>query len=147
MTIEAGQKCPHGRATLSLQPPSLVKGEIAWRYGNGEDPFFSCPAVGADRVVIGGRDWSIHCVSRADGKEIWKFPTKGEVNSSPEICGERVLAGSDDGRLYLLGLANGGEIWSYDLGGAVGGGPAVARGRAYAATADGAVYAFGERKQ
>ena len=69
-----------------------------------------------ERVVFGGRDKFVHCVNRADGKQIWGFSTRGKVDSSPVVCGDKVVAGSDDGRVYLIGLSDGKELSNYEIG-------------------------------
>ena len=79
-----------------------------------------------------------------NGKEIWKFRTRGEVDSSPVICGNKVIFGSTDGRLYILKLSSGKEIWSYEIGEAIPGSPAVVGGMILVGAEDGRVYAFGE---
>ena len=124
----------------------LADGEIVWEYGESEFPFFSSAAIGKDRVVFGGRDKRVHCVRRDNGKGLWTFRTRGQVDSSPVICGEKVVAPSADGRLYVLGLADGKELWSFELGEAVIGSPAVAAGKIVVGCEDGRVYAFGAKR-
>jgi len=125
----------------------LSQKKIAWQYGspNGGAPFFASPAVGADRVVAGSRDQSVHCVARKDGAKLWTFRTRGDVDSSPVICGDKVVVGSTDGRLYLLSLGEGRELWSYEIGAPITGSPAVAGGIVVVGTEDGRVYAFGRK--
>ena len=116
-----------------------------WEYGSKEDgaAFFSCPAIGADRIVIGARDSCLHAVARADGKGLWTFRTQGDVDSSPVICGDKVVVGSRDGRLYVVRLSDGTEVWSRDMGAPITGTPAVARGAIVVGSEDGQVCAFG----
>jgi outer membrane protein assembly factor BamB len=87
----------------------------------------------------------LHCVNRTTGAPIWKFPTRGKVDSSPAICGDKVVVGSDDGRLYLVSLSNGKELWSYEIGQPVGSSPAVAEGKVVVGCDDGNVYCFGAK--
>jgi eukaryotic-like serine/threonine-protein kinase len=121
----------------------LRQGKTVWRFHGRDFPYFSSPAVAGDRVVFGGRDKLVHCVKRADGAELWSFPTRGKVDSSPVVCGDKVVVGSDDGRLYLLSLENGRELWSYEIGQAIESSPAVARGLVVVGCDDGNVYCFG----
>lgn len=113
-----------------------------WTYKDRDFPFFSSPAITADRLVIGGRDRRVHALSKETGKVQWTFQTQGKVDSSPVIVDGRVVVGSADGRLYLLKLADGTKLWSRDLGGAVSASPAVAGGRVYIGTEDGKMRAF-----
>ena len=118
-------------------------GNIVWRYQNEGDPFYSSPAVGEKRVVVGGRDKRLYCFNRKDGKLLWTFATKGGIDSSPVICDGKVIIGSDDGRLYMVTLSEGKQIWSYEIGQAITASPAVAGGMVIVGSEDGNLYAFG----
>ena len=122
----------------------LESGAIDWSYGDGQNPFFSSPAVGTERVVFGGRDKALHCVRRDDGGELWSFPTRRKVDGSPVICGGKVVFGSGDGWLYVLDLESGRELWSYETGQAIFSSPAVAGGVIVVGSNDGRLYAFGK---
>jgi len=125
---------------------NLAEKKQVWEYKSEEEgtAFFCCPAVGPDRIVIGARDNRVHAAARQDGKKLWTFQTRGEVDSSPVICGDKVVVGSYDGRLYVLKLSDGTEVWSREIGAAIGGAPAVAHGVIVVATQDGSVFAFGK---
>jgi outer membrane protein assembly factor BamB len=123
----------------------LNAGKVEWRFKDRSFPYFSSPAVTRDRVLIGGRDKRLHCLNRADGKELWSFATRGKVDSSPVVCRDKVVVGSDDGRLYSVSLADGKELWSYEIGQPIGGSPAVAGGRIVIGSDDGGVYCFGAK--
>ena len=123
----------------------LAKGTNRWTYKDRAFPYFSSPALTADRVLFGGRDKRLHCVKREDGQPVWAFATRGRVDSSPAVCGDKVVVGSDDGRLYLVSLATGKELWSYEIGEAVSSSPAVAGGRIVVGGEDGSVYCFGPK--
>lgn len=121
----------------------LGEKQVAWIFEDHEFPFFSCAAIGHDRVVFGSRARRVYCVRREDGKQIWSFQTRGNVDSSPVICDDKVVVGSDDGRLYLLRLETGEKIWSYQVGEMITASPAVADGMIIIGAEDGLVYAFG----
>jgi outer membrane protein assembly factor BamB len=127
---------------------NLAEQKIVWEYEDKESrgEYFSSPAVGKDRVIIGSRDYFLHCVDRETGKNIWKFQTRDEVDSSPVIVNDKVVFGSADGRLYILNLEDGKEIWSYEIGAAILGCPAVTGGMIVVGAEDGRVYTFGERR-
>ena len=97
-------------------------------------------------MVFGGRNKCVQCLNRTDGQLLWKFATRGQVDSSPVICGDRVVAGSEDGRLYVLWLADGTLAWSYDLGKPITASPAVAGEWIVIGCEDGNVYAFSAKK-
>ena len=121
--------------------------KIIWEYEDKDHPdaFFSSPAVGKDRVLIGSRDGYLHCVNRKNGEKIWDFQSRDDVDSSPVISGNKVVVASMDGRLYVVDLEEGKEIWSYEIGAAIFGCPAVAGGIIVIGADDGRVYAFGEK--
>jgi outer membrane protein assembly factor BamB len=121
--------------------------KIVWEYEDKDHPdaFFSSPAVGKDRVLIGSRDGYLHCVNRKNGEKIWAFQSRDDIDSSPVISGNKVVFGSMDGRLYVVNLKDGKEIWSYEIGAAIFGCPAVAGGFIVIGADDGRVYAFGEK--
>jgi len=121
----------------------IVAGKIVWTYRDRAFPFFSSPAVTADRIVVGSRDKRVHCLRRRDGKPLWTFRTRGKVDSSPVVCDHKVVVGSEDGRVYLLRLNDGKEIWNYPIGAPVMSSPAVVDGKIIIGADDGYLYAFG----
>jgi outer membrane protein assembly factor BamB len=138
----AGGRAYAGNFGGKLVCADLAEKKILWQYGDGESEFYSSPALGPREVVIGCRDNKVHCVGRDDGKPIWTFATRGNVDSSPVICGDKVVVGSADGRLYLLRLADGKQLWSFDVGRSVTAAPAVVGGWVVVGGEDGTVYAF-----
>lgn len=129
----------YGNAFVSIDTGS---GELDWYYANPTHAFFSSPAIGTDRVVFGGRDRQLHCVSRAEGEPLWTFPTRRKVDGSPVIVGDRVVFGSGDGRLYILDLESGKEVWKYEIGQGINSSPAVVNGMILIGSDDGRMYAF-----
>lgn len=121
----------------------LARNELLWSFPDPKHPFFSSPAISADRVVFGGRNKQLHCLRRSDGEVLWKYATRRKVDGSPVVAGDAVVFGSGDGKLIVLALADGSERWSFELGSEIGGSVAVAGGWIYAATLDGRVRAFG----
>jgi len=118
--------------------------EILWEYSDEADaaPFFSSPAVGDKRVVVGSRDGRLHCVRATDGSLAWTVATGGDIDSSPVICDGKVVFGSRDGRLRIVKLTDGAKIWSYDVGSPITSSPAVSGGTVVIGAEDGNVYAF-----
>jgi outer membrane protein assembly factor BamB len=125
----------------------LQEKKIIWEYMDRKqgDAFFSSPAVGEDRILIGSRDNRLHCVDRKTGEGIWTFSTRDWVESSPVIAGNRVIFGSTDGRLYMVDIKNGGLLWSYEIGAAIIACPAVTAGLIAIGAEDGRIYLFGDK--
>ncbi len=124
---------------------SLRSKNVAWRYQPTERqfPFYSSAAIAAGRVVVGGRDKLVHCLSATTGKRLWTFPTNARVESSPAIAGGRVYVGSNDGRFYVLDLATGKKLWEFNAGAPFSASPGIATGRIVIGTQDGRLYCFG----
>lgn len=123
----------------------------AWTYrGDKDQPFFSSPAVGEGKVLIGDRAGTLHCLAAEDGRQLWTHDARDAIDSSAVIvtgdAGSRVVVGSDDGRLYLLDLATGESLWTYRLGEPVTAAPAVAGGMILVGCDDGYLYAFGAER-
>lgn len=74
---------------------------------------------------------------------MWKYRTRGKVDSSPVICGGKAIIGSEDGRLYLIDLISGKEVYSYVVGSPIIGSPIIADGALIVGAGDGYVYALG----
>lgn len=123
--------------------------KVEWRYRDKtkEFPYHSSAAVTDAFVVAGGRDKQIHCIERKTGKSVWKFNTRGRVDSSPVILGNRVFVGSSDGNLYELDLKNGKSIWKKNLGKDITASPAIGSGHLVIGTEsrNGALYCFGKK--
>lgn len=123
---------------------SLREQKIGWRYEHPQRhfPFYSSAAAAADRIVVGGRDKLVHCLSLA-GKGMWTFATAARVESSPAIAGGRVFVGSNDGKFYVLNLNSGAKLWEFNAGAPFSTSPAIANGRIVIGSQDGRLYCFG----
>jgi len=144
----AGDKAYLGHYDSKLVCIDRKQKKIDWEYLDEDNPdaFFSSPAVGKDRVLIGSRNDYLYCVSRKTGEKIWAFQTRDDIDSSPVIAGEKVVVGSLDGRLYIVDLNNGKELWSYEIGAPLFSCPAVDGGFIVIGSDDGRIYTFGEKR-
>ncbi|HJU55173.1 MAG TPA: PQQ-binding-like beta-propeller repeat protein [Pyrinomonadaceae bacterium] len=124
---------------------NLRSRSVAWRYKHPERqfPFYSSAAVSGGRVVLGGRDKLVHCLSAATGKSLWTFSTRARVESSPAIAGGRVYVGSNDGRFYVLDLSSGALLWEFNAGAPLSASPGLGSGRVVIGSQDGRLYCFG----
>ncbi len=126
----------------------LPAGQRVWTFrGDKDQPFFSSPAVGEGKVLIGDRAGTLHCLSTKDGEKLWTHEARDAIDSSAVIVtgdtASQVVVGSDDGRLYMLDLATGKPLWTYRLGEPITASPAVAGGMILVGCDDGHLYAFG----
>ncbi len=122
----------------------LVKRAVRWTYRHPTRnfPFYASAALSGDRVVLGGRDKLVHCLSASTGKELWSFTTRARVESSPLVVGGRVFVGSNDGVLYELDLAAGKKVWEFTAGAPLSASPAAAAGALVIGSQDGVLYCF-----
>jgi outer membrane protein assembly factor BamB len=122
----------------------LTARRVAWRYEHPDRqfPFYASAAVADGRVVVGGRDKTIHALDARTGKALWTFATRARVDSSAAIAGGRVYVGSNDGRFYVLDLAKGTKLWEFTAGAPLSASPAIAEGYVVIGAQDGRLYAF-----
>jgi outer membrane protein assembly factor BamB len=127
-----------------LRPGESHELRKVWDVKVAEDMHFrASPALSGDRVIFAGQDGIVRCMAKADGRELWKFMARGEIDSSPVIAGDRVFFGSNDGTLYALEVADGAKVWSFAAGAEIEASPAVGEERLVIGARDGAVYCFG----
>jgi outer membrane protein assembly factor BamB len=140
-----GQRAYFGTFNNEVLAFDLQRKRLLWRYTDSERrfPFYSSAAMANGRVILGGRDKSIHAIDMKTGKAAWTFATRARVDSSPVIVGGRVYVGSSDGRLYVLDAASGKKLWEFDAGSALTASPAVANGKLIIGSQDGRIYALG----
>jgi outer membrane protein assembly factor BamB len=110
-----------------------------------KQPFQASAAVHDGVVVVGGRDRVVHGLDAANGNELWQFPVRSRIDSSPVIVGNRAFVASGDGRFYALQLKTGEKTWEYEAGGGFTASPAVAQGRIVIGNDDGELYCFGAK--
>lgn len=101
--------------------------EFLWRFRDPakEFPYHGSAAVTEQLVIVGGRDKQLHCLDRRTGDELWKFPTRAGIDSSPAVVDRRVFFGSNDGNVYGLDIETGKQVWKFAAGRDVTAGPAI----------------------
>ena len=104
-------------ATATTQAPAMFRGDLA----------HTGVVAGSDDSIIAGMQW--------------RFPTTGDVTSSPVVSGNTVYVGTDDGRLLAVGRVDGQLRWAYDAGAGVPSSPAVSGGVVFVESRDGAIHA------
>ncbi|UUO08159.1 PQQ-binding-like beta-propeller repeat protein [Blastopirellula sp. J2-11] len=125
------------------------KAVVRWTHEDdrGRQAFRASAAVTDKLAIIGGRNKRVAAVNMTNGKQLWSFPTRGRIDSSPVIAGDKVYFGSSDGKVYGLKISDGSEAWSYEAGGSFTGGPAISDGKLLIASDDGNVYCFGKKSK
>ena len=121
-----------------------LDGKPLWDYDKVKDEamVYSSPAVADGIVVAGARDRQVHAMTLADGKPLWVFTTRGDVDSSPLISDGRVYFGSKDKKLYVLDLKTGKSLWEFTAARAITAPPAIGGGVLVIGDTKGNVYCF-----
>ena len=113
----------------------LETGQKKWEF-KSEIGFVTSPAVKKGRIYIGDIDGIFYCIGE-DGKEIWRFQTQGEIDSSANFYKDNVLVGSQDACLYALNQETGAIAWKYESQDQIRCSATVAGNRAFVAGCDG----------
>ncbi|MFW6161452.1 MAG: PQQ-binding-like beta-propeller repeat protein [Planctomycetota bacterium] len=72
------------------------------------------PAVAGGRVYVASVDGhTLHALSAADGRELWRFTAGGRIDSTPTVHKGLALFGAADGWVYAVGAAEGRLAWRF----------------------------------
>jgi eukaryotic-like serine/threonine-protein kinase len=140
-----GDRAYFGTFNFEVLALDLKKRRVVWRYSqpDAQFPYYSSAALSNGRVIVGGRDKTVHAIDTSTGKAVWTFATRARVDSSPVVAGGRVYVGSSDGRLYVLDAASGQKLSEFDTGAPITASPAIAAGRVVIGSQDGRLYVLG----
>ena len=132
---------------LDFAPPA----QAAWTFQT-RGPLRGGPAVGKDRVYVGGDDGAVHAIKLSDGTPLWTAAVGSEVTSALTVSGDRVYVGTRAGHLVCLRppmLAEGivaVEEWRFGARGAITSCPLVtASGLVVFGSDDGVCYALDKK--
>lgn len=144
----AGDHLYVGTMSSEVLAVNWKKEDITWQFASEKrkQPFYAAVAVTDKLVIAGSRDRHVYGLDRQTGREVWSFPTRDRVESSPVVAGRRVYAASLDKNLYVLDLDKGTELQRIPLGGTISASPAVADGRLVIGNQNGTVYCLGAPK-
>ena len=108
-------------------------------FGYDRRAIISSPAVKEEKVVIGGRDGFLYCVSALNGSLVWKVDHKiSWVNTSAAVKDSLVVTGTSDGRfVQAVNLYTGQEVWKTSTGNLVWSSPVIYNHHVYTGTFDG----------
>jgi outer membrane protein assembly factor BamB len=105
----------------SVYALNRLTGKLRWRTavqgpaGNSV-PFYSTPALGGGKVIVGGNDGSVYALDARTGAERWRYDAGGYVYSSAAVWHGRVLIGDFGGGFHALSLRSGRELWTRQIG-------------------------------
>jgi outer membrane protein assembly factor BamB len=110
---------------------------------------------GARLYAAGGGDlwWGknaawLKCVEPGEGarapKEVWSYPLRKHVMSSPSISHGRVYIADCGGQFHCVDAATGKPLWTYDIQGEAWASPLVADGKVFLGTRGSQFYIFAD---
>jgi outer membrane protein assembly factor BamB len=119
---------------------------LAWKRRTGDFVYGSATSLGGD-VVFGSWDGRLYRVARGNGRVLWRYKARGDVESSPALSRDHrmIYVGSRDRRLHAVG-ADGRGRWKLRTKDSVNSTPAVGPdGTVYVGSDDGHLYAVDGR--
>ena len=119
----------------------LATGKSKWEFEIDEG-FVSSPAVHKGRIYVGDMAGMLYCIDE-NGKEVWRYETKGEISSGANFFESVVLFGSQDATLYAIDLESGELKWSHSVDDQIQCGATVAGDRCFLAGCDSKLHIIG----
>ena len=92
---------------------SLTDGRKKWEF-DSSDGFITTPVYESGNLFLGDMLGVFRCVD-STGKEVWKFETEVEINSSANIYQDKILFGSQNAKLYALSKDTGKLVWEHEI--------------------------------
>jgi outer membrane protein assembly factor BamB len=115
--------------------------KAVWQYAHKrQSEEIHAAAASAKAIILGTHDNRVVALDPERGGELWTFPVRGRVESSPVIVGDVAIAATIRGRIHALDVAEGKELWQTDVGGRFTASPAVSDGRVVIGNDDGVLY-------
>lgn len=92
---------------------NLADGQKKWEF-DSPDGFITTPLYDSGNLYLGDMLGIFRCIDKT-GKEVWKFETDVEINSSANIYKDNVLFGSQNAKLYALSKSKGELVWEHEV--------------------------------
>lgn len=97
---------------------SADSGTLKWKSERNIIIVFSSPAIRDNTLFIGGqyngKENYVFALDAETGILKWKYPTEGQIFSSPAVAKGMVFIGSNDNNLYALDTETGALKWRYE---------------------------------
>lgn len=123
-------------ATGEIQPRWIFK---------TEDEIRCSPTAVKDLAFVGSYDSNVWALNLETGEQVWKYPTKAGIASSPVIdeTNRMVMFGSEDGNFYALDYRSGRMNWTHITKDRIRSAARVEHGHVFFGGDDGKIYALG----
>jgi outer membrane protein assembly factor BamB len=111
----------YARTARTLYALRLVDGAVVWKFtphrGQGEY-VYSALVISGERLFIGDREGSIHCLDPTTGARLWTATVaEGDVNSTFLVVDGLVIAGTNDSTALGVDTGSGSVVWRTRLDG------------------------------
>ena len=120
-------------------------GELKWKKKTNAFAFAAAPAFKEGRMFLGDIDGFFYCYDM-EGKQLWKFESNAEINSSASFYDGKVLFGSQDATLYCLDEKTGALAWKLTVQDQIRCSPTVVDDRSFVAGCDGNLHIIDLKK-
>ena len=120
---------------------NLADGEKKWEF-DSPDGFVTTPAFDEGKLFLGDMLGVFRCVDN-QGKEVWKFETDTEINSSANFFEDTILFGSQNAKLYSLSKDKGELVWELEINDQIQSSITLAGDRVFLAGCDSQLHVIG----
>jgi hypothetical protein len=87
----------------------------SWRH-SGTVPFTAGPTFREDTIFAGSATGEMVCLSRKDGRAVWRRTVGSKLSGPVAVVDDMVLAATTGGSLVALSAADGSPAWTADIG-------------------------------
>jgi outer membrane protein assembly factor BamB len=105
----------YGTTLTSLDP---VNGNMVWSFKDAKGRWVGSPLVTEDTIYAPNADNSLYALD-FQGKQKWKFTTKGSLWARPVTDGKVIYQASMDHYLYAIQPQDGKQVWATNLAAAI----------------------------
>ena len=113
-------------------------GDVLWTQQQGGYGY-STPAIGDDRIFVGGFDGRLHAYDKQDGRRLWATYVGGRILGAPVLVGPLVFFSTLEQKTYAARASDGRIVWRLGIGKYS---PGIATERMYYFTLNGLLVAF-----
>lgn len=107
-----------------------------WTYQDNSD-IGSGTATNGQLVFVTNTNGEVVALNKKNGRQVWKYKTKGKIYAVPAVSKNVVITGSSDNFIYGLSAKTGKLLWKLEAAKAVLGNPVIEQGVAYIGSSDG----------
>ncbi|MHC4501805.1 MAG: outer membrane protein assembly factor BamB family protein [Planctomycetota bacterium] len=103
-----------GNISRSGSTESEVTGALGTRWEVEIGESITAPVMAGGKVFVAERDaYTVHCLDKERGKQVWKFLANGPVDTPPTVYKGLCIFGCGDGSVYCLDARSGKLAWRF----------------------------------